>query len=85
MPNQRSPDKVAVSVWIPRTLAARLKKAARAAGWSLTGYVEAIFQAATSKIELSAEEYEERETYAKLKKIGSPCKVLEDFLAARCK
>lgn len=57
MPNVHAADKEIVSFFIPRPLAARLRKKARARGETLTALVASILTRETEGIELSPEDY----------------------------
>lgn len=57
MANQRSPDKTILTVWVPRTLFARLKKAALKRVETVSEYVTSLITNATQNVELSPEDY----------------------------
>lgn len=57
MANQRHPDKTILTVWIPRTMDARLRKAAKSRKETLTELVTSLITNATSTIQLTPEDY----------------------------
>lgn len=57
MANQRSPDKTILTVWLPRTLFARLQKAAGQRQETLTQLVTDLITHATENVELTPEDY----------------------------
>jgi hypothetical protein len=57
MPNQHSPDKEVIGFYIPRTLAARVRKAAKTRGLTITAFIEEILTHATRQTVLSPEDY----------------------------
>jgi hypothetical protein len=57
MPNQHAADKEVLGFYIPRTLARRVRKAARLRGLTITAYVEEILTHATRTTELTPEDY----------------------------
>lgn len=57
MPNAHAADKESLSFYIPRTLAVRIKKAAKARGETMTEFLTNLFTNATNHIELTAEDY----------------------------
>lgn len=72
MPNQRHPDKETLSVYLPRTLMARLRNLARARKTTVTSVVEDLIYTATKDVSLSPEDYEliAQETRKALQKRG---------------
>lgn len=57
MPDQPSPDKVSLSVRVPRTLAQRLKTLARQRGETVSELLVGIFTKATDDVELTPDDY----------------------------
>jgi hypothetical protein len=57
MPNQHSPDKEVIGFYIPRTLAARVRKAAKSRGLTITAFIEEVLTHATRQTTLSPEDY----------------------------
>jgi hypothetical protein len=57
MPNQHSADKEVLGFYIPRTLAQRVRKAAKSRGITITSFIEEILTHATRQTELSPEDY----------------------------
>ncbi len=57
MPNQHSPDKEVIGFYIPRTLAARVRKAAKTRGLTITAFIEEILTHATRQTVLTPEDY----------------------------
>jgi hypothetical protein len=57
MPNQHSPDKEVLGFYIPRPLAQRVRKAAKARGLSITAFIEETLTHATRNTELKPEDY----------------------------
>jgi hypothetical protein len=57
MPNQHSPDKEVIGFYIPRPLAARVRKAAKTRGLTITAFIEEILTHATRKTVLTPEDY----------------------------
>ena len=57
MANQRAADKTILTVWLPRTLFARLQKAAAKRSETLTQLVTDLITHATEDVELTAEDY----------------------------
>ena len=57
MPNAHAADKESLSFYIPRTLAVRIKKAAKAKGETMTEFLTNLFTNATNHIELTPEDY----------------------------
>ena len=56
MPNAHSPEKESLSLFIPRSLATKLRKHAAARGQTLTAYILDLFHHATRDTVLSPEE-----------------------------
>lgn len=69
MPNQHSADKEVLGFYIPRTLAQRVRKAARLRDLTITAFVEETLTHATRKTELTPEDYRliARETEAAIR------------------
>jgi hypothetical protein len=57
MPNQHSPDKEVIGFYIPRTLAMRVRRAAKTRGLTITAFVEETLTHATRKTILTPEDY----------------------------
>jgi len=57
MPNQHAADKEVLGFYIPRTLAQRVRKAARARRLTITAIIEEILTHATTQIELTPQDY----------------------------
>jgi hypothetical protein len=57
MPNQHKPDKEVIGFYIPRTLAARVRKAAKLRGLTITAFIEEILTHATRQTVLAPEDY----------------------------
>jgi hypothetical protein len=57
MPNQHSTDKEVIGFYIPRTLAARVRKAAKSRGLTITAFIEETLTHATRKTILAPEDY----------------------------
>lgn len=57
MPDQPSPDKVSLSVRVPRTLSQRLKKLAAQRGEPVSELVTWLFTRATNEVELTPDDY----------------------------
>jgi hypothetical protein len=57
MPNQHSADKEVLGFYIPRTLAQRVRKAAKLRKITITSYIEEILTHATHNTELTPEDY----------------------------
>ncbi len=58
MPNAHAADKEVMGFYIPRTLAARVRKAAKARGLTVTAFIEETLVHGTRHIELTPEDYE---------------------------
>ncbi|CAB4163294.1 hypothetical protein UFOVP813_12 [uncultured Caudovirales phage] len=59
MPNVHASDKEMLGFYVPRTLSRRVRKAAKASKQSITSYIEIVLTSATSKIELTPQDYRE--------------------------
>jgi len=59
MPGQRHPDKITLSVYLPRTLMQRLRRLASERGETVTAVVEAMVTAQTRDVVLTPEDYEQ--------------------------
>ena len=57
MPNQHSTDKEVIGFYIPRTLAARVRKAAKSRGLTITAFIEEVLTHATRQTTLAPEDY----------------------------
>jgi hypothetical protein len=57
MPNQHSADKEVIGFYIPRTLAARVRKAAKTRGLTITAFIEEVLIHATRQTTLAPEDY----------------------------
>lgn len=58
MPNAHAADKEVMGFYIPRTLAARVRKAAKARQITVTAFIEETLIQGTRHVELSPEDYE---------------------------
>lgn len=58
MPNAHAADKEVMGFYIPRLLASRVRKAAKARGLTITAFIEETLTHATRHIELTPEDYE---------------------------
>jgi predicted DNA-binding protein len=58
MPNAHAADKEVLGFYIPRTLATRVRKAAKARGITITAFIEEVLTHGTTHIELTPEDYE---------------------------
>jgi hypothetical protein len=57
MPNQHAADKEVIGFYIPRTLARRIRKAAKSRGLTITAFIEEILTHATRNTELTPDDY----------------------------
>jgi hypothetical protein len=57
MPNQHATDKEVIGFYIPRTLARRVRKAAKSRGLTITAFIEEILTHATRNTELTPDDY----------------------------
>lgn len=57
MANQRSADKEVIGVYVTRTLAMRIRRAAKIRGLTVTAFIEENLTHATRKTELTPEDY----------------------------
>lgn len=57
MPNQHSPDKEVIGFYINRTLAMRVRRAAKSRGLTITAFIEETLTHATRKTILTPEDY----------------------------
>jgi hypothetical protein len=57
MPNQHSPDKEVIGFYIPRTLAMRVRRAAKSRGLTITAFIEETLTHATRNTTLTPEDY----------------------------
>jgi len=59
MSNERSPDKVCMGVWMPRTLYKRCQNFAKARGETMSEFVVLMLTKETLDIQLTPEQYEQ--------------------------
>ena len=57
MPNQHSPDKEVIGFYVPRTLAMRVRRAAKTRGLTITAFIEETLTHATRQTTLTPEDY----------------------------
>ena len=57
MPNQHSPDKEVIGFYINRTLAMRVRRAAKSRGLTITAFIEETLTHATRNTTLQPEDY----------------------------